>query len=88
MTCARCKGRGDEADEGQHFRACMMCGGDGAAVACWYVIRRDVGWVHCCRPSVAWDDESPRCHRHDPETIKKIREQVARVARARKRLAV
>ena len=78
MTCARCRGRGDEADEGE-FQACQMCGGSGAAVPCRagvspvYAGRYDL----CRRPSVTWDDGSERCHRHDPETIKKVREQVA-----------
>lgn len=72
-ACPRCKGHGTE-DEWEE-QACQMCGGSGEAVWC----AKEICWCHaiCGRPSVAWDDGSPRCHRHDPETIKKVREQVA-----------
>lgn len=91
--CARCKGNGDEGDEGE-FRACQMCGRSGEAVpcracgiscgACIY-LPRATQTPFCNRPSVAWDDESPRCHRHDPEVIRLVR---ARVLLARERVKV
>lgn len=87
--CARCQGEGTEDEWAE--QDCLMCGGSGEAVGCRAL--KDAGtleaqslfgpFVYCNRPSEAWDDESPVCHRHDPEVRLVVRR---RVARARERV--